>query len=84
MEPLLRGSVIALTLIIVTNPAAARTPVAPRPVPAAVSLVVVDTPQGFAIVAARSDVCSRQSVPQRRIGSSTSIDAKLVEGSARQ
>jgi hypothetical protein len=84
MERLVRGSVIALTLITVTNPVAARTPVAPRPVLARVSLIVVDTRFGFAIVAARSDISPPTPARQLRIGSSTSIDAKLLEGSGRQ
>jgi hypothetical protein len=83
MERLLRGGVIVLTLMTVTNPVAARTPVAPRPVLARASLIVVDTPRGFSIVAARSDISPPTPGRQLRIGSSTSIDAKILKGSGR-
>ena len=77
MKRLLRDCASALTLIIVTNPVMARTPIAPASVPAQGSLEVRDTPQGFVIALARpADRCIAPAAT--RLGMSVLIDAALL------
>jgi len=67
-----------LMAISMANSVAAHATIAPQQLPAKASLAVVDTPQGFAIVANRNDLCG-QPVPSRLpLGNSISIDAKLI------
>lgn len=82
-RPLL-GSVMALTLMSVSNPVAARIPNASRPVPAKASLIVANTPQGFAIVELPDHRSEQQMEARRRLGSTIIIDAKLLKRSVGQ
>lgn len=73
-----------LMAISVASQAAAHTPIAPQTIAAKASLVVIETPHGFTIVANRNDLCGQPVPSQLRLGNSISIDAKLIDrGSGR-
>jgi hypothetical protein len=78
MKRLLSVGAAALTIAFVANPAAARTPIAVRPVPAKASLAIRDKGNGFAIVTAARDTASAVRLERARLGSSTMIDARLL------